>query len=440
LKTRDTDLAAHEVNFDGLVGPTHNYAGLSYGNIASTTHKATVSHPREAALQGLAKMKFLASLGVKQAILPPQERPHLPTLRRLGFTGTDAQVLEKAHRENPALLAACCSSSSMWTANAATVSPSADTADRRVHFTPANLISQFHRSIEPATTARILQAIFADDSVFAHHPPLPSALHFSDEGAANHMRLCRAYDEPGIEIFVYGRRAFDPAAPAPTKFPARQTREACAAIARNHLLDPARVLFVQQNPQAIDAGAFHNDVVAVANQNLLLHHADAFAAPLELPAGVVSLPAMNLSFEETVASYVFNSQLVTLPDGSMALIAPVECQAFPNVQEYIGSIASDQGPIRSVYYVDVRQSMQNGGGPACLRLRVVLTEQELARAHPGVFFTDALHARLAQWIERHYRETIEPRDLVDPKLLAECRAALDELTQILALPPIYEFQ
>ena len=26
---------AYEVNFDGLVGPTHNYAGLSYGNVAS---------------------------------------------------------------------------------------------------------------------------------------------------------------------------------------------------------------------------------------------------------------------------------------------------------------------------------------------------------------------------------------------------------------------
>ena len=428
------------MNFDGLVGPTHNYAGLSYGNIASTKHKATISHPREAALQGLAKMKFLASLGLKQGVLPPHERPHIPTLRRLGFTGTDVQVLEQAHRENPALLAACSSSSSMWAANAATVSPSADTADHRVHLTPANLISQFHRSIEPPTTARILQAIFADDSGFAHHPPLPAALHFSDEGAANHMRVCNAYDEPGVEIFIYGRRAFDPTAHAPTKFPARHTLEASAAIARNHLLDPARVLFVQQNPLAIDAGAFHNDVVSVANQNVLLHHALAFAAPIELPQGVASLPAMNLSFEETVASYVFNSQLVTLPDGSMSLIAPAECLAFPAVQGYVNSIATNDGPIRSVHYVDVRQSMQNGGGPACLRLRVVLTDNELKRAHQGVLFTDALHARLQRWIEKHYRETIEPRDLVDSKLLDESRAALDELTHILALPPIYEFQ
>src|SRR5687768_11173563 len=181
-------MKAYEVNFDGLVGPTHNYAGLSYGNVASMSHKRSVSSPRQAALQGLAKMKFLADLGVKQAVLPPHPRPDIAALRRIGFTGSDADVLAKVQREDPVLLAAVSSSSSMWAANAATVSPSADTSDGRMHFTPANLVSLFHRSLEAPTTAAVLRAIFNDEKHFAHHPPLPATMHFSDEGAANHTR------------------------------------------------------------------------------------------------------------------------------------------------------------------------------------------------------------------------------------------------------------
>src|SRR5262245_13496570 len=268
---------AHEINFDGLVGPTHNYAGLSYGNIASMKNKSAVSSPKQAALQGLEKMRLLAGLGVKQAILPPHERPHVATLRTLGFRGSDADVLKAAQKQDTVLLAAVCSSSNMWTANAATVSPSADTADGKVHFTPANLISQFHRSLEPPTTARLLGAIFPESaSCFVHHPPLPCASHLSDEGAANHTRLARRHGEAGVEIFVYGRRAFDGADAGPRKFPARQTSEACAAIARNHQLDPGRVIFLRQSPAAIDAGAFHNDVVSVGNENVLLYHQAAY--------------------------------------------------------------------------------------------------------------------------------------------------------------------
>ncbi|MFI5381031.1 MAG: N-succinylarginine dihydrolase, partial [Tepidisphaerales bacterium] len=162
----------HEVNFDGIVGPTHNYAGLAWGNLASQEHGGSVSNPRAAALEGLAKMKLLADLGLKQAVLPPQERPDLEALRRLGFSGSDGQILERVHTADPILLAACSSASSMWAANAATVSPSADTADQRVHFTPANLVSQLHRSLEAQPTSIILKRIFQDDGCFVHHPPL----------------------------------------------------------------------------------------------------------------------------------------------------------------------------------------------------------------------------------------------------------------------------
>jgi succinylarginine dihydrolase len=428
---------AWEVNFDGLVGPTHNYAGLSYGNVASMQNKSTVSSPKQAALQGLAKMQMLARLGVKQAILPPHERPHVYTLRKLGFTGSDAQMLDAAHKADATILASVCSASSMWAANAATVSPSPDTADGKLHFTPANLISQFHRSIEPPTTARVLKAIFPESAgCFVHHPPLPAAAHFSDEGAANHTRLCGSYGEPGVEVFVFGRRAFDAGDSIPRKFPARQTYEACAAIARHHQLRPDRVRFVKQNPSAIDAGAFHNDVVSVGNLNLLLRHTNAYGTPLPLE-GVTELVA-EVPFASAVSSYIFNSQLVRLPDGKTALIAPVECRGDASVQTYIDTLRHHG--VTDVHYVDVRQSMQNGGGPACLRLRVVLNEDELAKTNPGVIWTEPLHERLVAWINDHYRDELRAQDLPDPKLLDEGRAALDELSQLLKLGNVYEFQ
>ncbi|EGF31557.1 Succinylarginine dihydrolase, partial [Oxalobacteraceae bacterium IMCC9480] len=60
-------LPAREFNFDGLVGPSHNYAGLSFGNVASFNNVKSVSSPKQAALQGLAKMRALAARGFAQA-------------------------------------------------------------------------------------------------------------------------------------------------------------------------------------------------------------------------------------------------------------------------------------------------------------------------------------------------------------------------------------
>ena len=265
-----------EVNFDGLVGPTHNYAGLSVGNVASQRNANAASSPKQAAKQGLAKMKALHDMGLKQGVLAPQERPDVAMLRRLGFSGTDEKILAEAARKAPQIFLACCSASSMWTANAATVSPGADTADGKVHFTPANLTNKFHRSLEPEVTGRILKATFAESKYFSHHRHLPDNEHFGDEGAANHTRLCSAYDKAGVELFVYGRHAFDQRQPAPVKYPARQTLEACQAVARLHGLDDENVVYMQQNPAVIDQGVFHNDVIAVGNQNVLFYHAQAF--------------------------------------------------------------------------------------------------------------------------------------------------------------------
>ena len=445
-------MATHavEVNFDGLVGPTHNYAGLSWGNVASKSNVNAVSNPKEAALQGLAKMKKLADRGYVQAVLPPHERPHIPTLRALGFAGSDRQVLEQAAQADPAILAAVSSASAMWTANAATVSPSADTADHRVHFTPANLSAKFHRSIEHRVTGRALKAIFTDESYFAHHPALPSVSHFGDEGAANHTRLCAGYGDPGVELFVYGQAAFNESAPAPVKYPARQTLEASRAIARLHGLDDRHAVFAQQNPAAIDAGVFHNDVIAVGNGNCLFYHELAFldeggvlsdirARLVGTELQPVRVSAAEVPIEDAVASYLFNSQLLNTPDG-MLLAVPGECREVASVSRYLDSLLQQNGPITAVEVFDVKQSMRNGGGPACLRLRVVLSDEERRAINQGVVLTDALYERLTAWVNAHYRDKLSQQDLADPMLLDEVRKALDELTGILGLGSIYDFQ
>ncbi|AOL11444.1 N-succinylarginine dihydrolase [Enterobacter sp. HK169] len=182
-------MKAREVNFDGLVGLTHHYAGLSFGNEASTKHRFQVSNPKLAAKQGLLKMKALADAGFPQAVIPPQERPNVAVLRQLGFSGTDEQVVEKAGTQTPHLLSAASSASSMWVANAATVAPSSDTLDGKVHLTVANLNNKFHRATEAETTERVLRAIFNHDAHFEVHQALPQVAMFGDEGAANHNRL-----------------------------------------------------------------------------------------------------------------------------------------------------------------------------------------------------------------------------------------------------------
>lgn len=441
-----------EANFDGLVGPTHNYAGLSIGNVASLNNANNSSSPKQAAKQGLQKMKSLSELGLIQGVLAPQERPDVYTLRRLGFTGSDNEVINKAAKQAPAVLKAVCSASSMWTANAATISPSADTADGKIHFTPANLTNKFHRSLEPVTTGRILKAMFSDDRYFAHHQHLPDNDHFGDEGAANHTRLCADYGKAGVELFVYGRHAFDSSKPAPKRFPARHTLEACEAVARLHGLSEQAAVMIQQNPDVIDQGVFHNDVIAVGNQNVLFFHEQAFvdtqskldeirrkfgsAAELHF----VEVKTSEVSVAEAVKTYLFNTQLVTLANGDMAIIAPTECRDSKTVSAYLEQLTGRGTPIRQVHYFDVKQSMQNGGGPACLRLRVAMSEAELQAVNPAVLMNDSLFVRLNQWVDTHYRDELNEADLADPQLLVESRQALDELTKILKLGSVYQFQ
>lgn len=442
-------MSATEFNFDGIPGPTHNYSGLAEGNLAAARHAQAIANPREAALQGLAKMRLLASRGFAQGVLPPHERPCIPALRALGFHGNDAEVIARAARDAPRLLSAATSAAAMWVANAATVSASADTSDERVHFTPANLVSHFHRSLEAATTTRVLRAVFADARHFAVHEPLPAVPQFGDEGAANHTRLAGA-DGRGFDLFVYGRQGFDHHGPLPSRYPARQTREAFEAIARRHGLQPARTLFVQQDPAAIDAGVFHNDVIAVGTGSTLFCHERAF---LDTPGTLAKLrevlgtafSAIVVSGSEVplasaVTSYLFNSQLLLRDDGKLLLLAPEDTREEPHVQAYLERLPRVQERIAEVITMDLRQSMRNGGGPACLRLRVPLTVDEASSLGARVRFDAALDAELDAWIRTNYRDRMAPADLADPSLLDESRRALDELSRILKLPSVYDFQ
>ncbi|MBO1360475.1 N-succinylarginine dihydrolase [Acetobacter sacchari] len=422
-----------EFNFDGLVGPTHNYAGLSFGNRASTGNAGDVSRPRAAALQGLEKMRRMVELGLGQGLLPPHDRPNAAWLRQCGFGGTDEAVCAAAWRDEPGLLKAAFSASPMWTANAATVSPSPDTADRRCHVSVANLSSMIHRSLEAPETTRLLKTLFANERYFAVHDALPAAL--GDEGAANHMRLCTHHGAPGIEIFVYGETI-------PGGFPARQARAASAAIARRHGLLPERVLLARQSDAALQAGAFHNDVVAVANESVLLTHEQAFEdrdavygfIRQHLPeARILEVSADQVSLEDAIRSYLFNAQLFTRPEGGMTLVVPAECDATPSVKQWLDTMLAGNGPIRQVQTMDLRESMRNGGGPACLRLRVAVDEAAEAALDRRFLLSERRIDAIAALIDERWPERIAPDDLGHADLWADCRAAREALFSLLGL-------
>ncbi len=402
-----------EINFDGIIGPSHNYAGLSLGNIASANNAGDTSFPRAAALQGLSKMRHNLALGLVQGFLLPLPRPNGAFLSAIGANGS----------EDRRLLAAAWSASAMWTANAATVSPAPDTADGRCHLTAANLVTMPHRSQEWPDTVKQLRLAFANPEHFAVHDAVPAC--FGDEGAANHMRMSASHGDPGIEIFVYGKSG--------GPFPARQHEQASRAVARLHGIDPARTLFVEQNPEAIAAGAFHNDVVAVANERVLFTHELAFADPegtygairdLLPEVEIVIVPAAAVSLADAIKSYLFNAQLLTLPSGEMGLVIPLEAWEHPKVRAWLDGMLASNGPIRRVMPVDVRQSMANGGGPACLRLRVVA---DPATIDQRFLLDEKKIARIEAVVTEHWPASIGADQIGDPALAMRIIAARQAL-------------
>ena len=434
-----------EINFDGLIGPTHNYAGLSQGNLASQKHLNKTSNPQAAALQGLDKMRLIMDQGIPQGFFLPHERPHLKTLRVLGFCGTDEEVINRAAKQNPILLKNVYSASSMWAANAATFSPSIDSYDQNIHITPANLNTMFHRSIEHEFTQAQLELMFGGVAIV--HDPIENISGYGDEGAANHLRVSEQHLKSGFQIFVYGSSAFEVHQGMIT----RQAEEISKAVSIMHQLDPDRVLFLKQNEQAINAGSFHNDIVSLANEEVFIFHQEAFADRVELERTLhhlkdhvkgfhsIEILSEDISLDELVSSYLLNSQLITVKNNEMMMLLPEEVQNHSNCMRWLEEIKSSS-PIKHIEFVDIRQSMMNGGGPACLRFKTTVNNVEFNQINEKFLLTPKKLMDLRALVTKYYRDKLNPADLLDNNLVQESYRFLDELTQLLDLGNVYDFQ
>ena len=434
-----------EINFDGLIGPTHNYAGLSQGNLASQKHLNKTSNPKAAALQGLDKMRLIMDQGIPQGFFLPHERPHLKTLRALGFSGTDEDIINRATKQNPLLLKNVYSASSMWAANAATFSPSIDSYDQNIHITPANLNTMFHRSIEHEFTKTQLELMFGGVAIV--HDPIENISGYGDEGAANHLRVSEQHLKSGFQIFVYGSSAFEVHQGMIT----RQAEEISKAVSIMHQLDPDRVLFLKQNEQAINAGSFHNDIVSLANEEVFIFHQEAFADRVELERILhhlkdhvkgfhpIEILSEDISLDDLVSSYLLNSQLITVKNNEMMMLLPEEVQNHSNCMQWLEEIKSSS-PIKHIEFVDIRQSMMNGGGPACLRFKITVNNDEFNQINEKFLLTPKKLMDLRALVTKHYRDKLNPADLLDNNLVQESYRFLDELTQLLDLGNIYDFQ
>lgn len=439
-----------------LPSPTYTFSGLSLGNQASMRSLGNTSSPRQLALQQLDLCMQLHHLGQTVLLSPPHERPALSELRNLGFSGSDADVQRSCAKHNPALLELVCSSSAIWVANSATFSPSIDTKDRKAHLSIANKASNFHRALEASFSFKLYQTLFRDKSCFICHPALPQGGQvFSDEGAANHLRLAASPGSSGLHLFAYGRHSLSRNIQQPLHYKPRQSSEASYAIARRHGLLKKSCYFLQQQPRTIDEGFFHLDLLALSANDFLLLHEESFmtideelhslkiameeAALTPLHAMVVK--AARLPLKEALRSYLFNSLPVVLDDGTVTLLAPKQCQTSTLSQIFLEELIHDPNtPINHVIYMDLSQSMANGGGPACLQIRFSLTDKEIAALHPSFYFDEMRYHILHRWVDKHFREQLSIEELADPELLKESQNALEEISQIYKLGSLYSFQ
>jgi succinylarginine dihydrolase len=427
-----------EVQVDRLVGPTHHFGGLGVGNLASQQHSGQVSNPAAAALQGLDKMRLVAGLGAVQVILPPQPRPDFRFLRSLGFAGSDADVLRQAYNEAPGLLSAATSCSAMWTANAATVTPGVDSDVESSTVTIANLDSSLHRAIEPQQTASELRRALPEGCCIIDQ--LPGGAAMRDEGAANHMRLGITGDRAGMNVLVYGDGD-----PAPSINWPRQSRAACEAIARLHALPAENTFLLRQHPTAVDAGAFHNDVVAMSHQKLLIHHELAFIDEADRLQRLerrfaevtgedlirIEVPQSSLSIEGAVNTYLFNSQIVTGPTGKPVIVCTSQVRAHADAQSLVEQWC-ESGLFAEVHYVDLTQSMSGGGGPACLRLRVPMAAAAVNAIPSSAQWSEAIDAILREVIAKYYVAHLTLEDLSRVEFHEHAQQAFRRIAEILA--------
>ena len=419
-----------EVQVDRLVGPTHHFGGLGVGNLASQESSGETSNPAAAALQGLDKMRRVAQLGVPQLVLPPQPSPDLSLLTSHGFGDDEATALRRAADEAPEILSAATTCSAMWTANAATVTPGPDGALPSTQVSIANLSASLHRSIESEQTSADLRAALGDtcaiNDAFGGGAPM------RDEGAANHMRLSTFEDKPSVNVLVYGDQD-----PLPEMFWPRQTLAASKSIARRHRLFRDNTFFLKQHPLAIDAGAFHNDVVAMSHGDILIHHEFAFDDDGQAIAKVkqrflelertelrhIVVNSQQLSLEDSVSTYLFNSQIVSPPESARpVIICPRQVRENKAARNLIRDWCQ-RGIFREACYVSLDESMSGGGGPACLRLRVPLPQDSIDQLPATYRWTHDLDQDLRNAIDATYPTKLHLRDLHSPDVLEQIHQA-----------------
>jgi len=422
-----------QLNISELPGPTFMYSGLSADNVASLNNKHLAANPLKFALLSLQRMRLLLEEGVHQVIFPPHRRPDLQALGYCGFTGDMGHMIGSADKFSRGYLESLLAASSVWTANAATVTPSADSEDGKVHITTANLNSHFHRSIEASQTHAKLARVFADDNFFALHQALPSHNRFSDEGAANHMRFHVEGENRGLNVFVYGN---DPDNPGYMQ--GRQSLWASKAICQLHALSSTQVWLQKQSKEAISRGIFHNDIISMNSHDLLVFHQQAYENHESLiekltALGIccVEIKAEEFSLEHALKTYFFNSEFIKGKDGSQVLVMSEKCQHDAKVHAQLERIQTAYNKEIKTIYVDLDDSLKNGGGPACLRLRVQLNQEQFSAIPSKFLLTQNKLNALQEVVTRFYRESLSYEDVFTETFQLSLQPVYSRLEQVL---------
>ncbi|SEI00219.1 succinylarginine dihydrolase [Rheinheimera pacifica] len=422
-----------QLNISELPGPTFMYSGLSKDNVASVQNKHLVANPLKFAQLSLQRMRLLLDEGVPQVIFPPHRRPDMQALEVCGFTGDMSHMISSADKFSNGYLESLLAASSVWTANAATVTPSADSEDGKVHITTANLNSHYHRSIEASQTHAKLARLFSDDKFFCLHQALPGHSRFSDEGAANHMRFHVEAENRGLNVFVYSN---DPDNPEFVQ--GRQTLWASKAICQLHALPDSKVLLQKQSKEAISRGIFHNDIISMNSHDLLVFHQQAYEDHESLieklmAQGIccVEIKAEEFSLEHALKTYFFNSEFISGKDGGLVLVMSKSCQHDAKVQVQLDRIQTAYSKEIKTMYVDLDDSLRNGGGPACLRLRVQLNQEQFSAIPSQFLLTQNKLEALQEVVTRFYRESLSYEDVLTEIFQRNLQPVYTKLEQIL---------
>ena len=423
-----------EYNLDSMIGPTHHFGGLSKGNLASMAHQFQMSSPKKAALEGLEKMRLAHEIGQNQLWFPPQRRPIFDAM--INGAGSDIDKVRWAFDNNPELLSQLFSSSAMWMANNATVSGSADSSDGLVHVIPANLSTLAHRRVEVAQNLILLNYAFFTKQ-FKVHPPLSHR--FRDEGAANHMQFSTDGHSKSLHLFVYNRsKSGDEDKYLP--FPLRQSYEASRSLAKAMNIPETQTLICRQLATSVQKGVFHHDVVGMSHQDVLIIHELALEDQdhtlqllqtmsqniLKKKLTIIQVSSEQLSLKEALDTYFFNSQFIKDQDGNVHLICAQQCNNHPKVSLLVDDLIA-QKVIEKVHYISLSESMMNGGGPACLRLRLPLTSKEFSNIPNCFKFSDEKYQEMVHFVHQFYPNQVRLADFIQINFLKKMNQLFDGL-------------